>query len=118
LVARSLGDAFVLDGAIPWVTGAAHADYLVIGVVTDTGMQVLAALPGDLPGVHIGPALELMALQGSMTAEVCLEQVTLDRRWLLAGPAERVLVTGGAADRAAWKRHAWLSAWPGRQSIT
>jgi alkylation response protein AidB-like acyl-CoA dehydrogenase len=94
LVARGVGDSFVFDGAIPWVTGAAHADHLVIGAATDTGMQVLAALPGDLPGVHVGPALELMALQGSLTAEVCLEQVALERRWLLAGPAERVLASG------------------------
>ena len=94
LVARSVGDTFVLDGAIPWVTAAARADFLVIGAVTDTGMQLLAALPRELPGVHIGPPLDLMALQGSLTAEVRLEQVALDRRWVLAGPAERVLVTG------------------------
>jgi alkylation response protein AidB-like acyl-CoA dehydrogenase len=94
LVARSVGDAFVLDGAIPWVTGAAHADFLVIGAVTDTGMQLLAALPGDLPGVNVGTPLDLMALQGSMTAEVRLEQVVVERRWLLAGPAESVLAKG------------------------
>jgi alkylation response protein AidB-like acyl-CoA dehydrogenase len=94
LVARSVGDAFVLDGVIPWVTGAAHADNLVIGAVTDTGMQVLAALPRNLSGIHVEPALDLMALQGSLTAAVRLEQVVVDRRWLLAGPAERVLATG------------------------
>jgi alkylation response protein AidB-like acyl-CoA dehydrogenase len=66
----------------------------VIGAVTETGMQLLAVLPGDQPGVHVGPALDLMALQGSLTAEVRLEQVVLDRRWLLAGPAENVLSTG------------------------
>ena len=38
--------------------------------------------------------MDLMALQGSLTAEVRLEQVALERRWLLAGPAERVLVSG------------------------
>ncbi len=94
LVARSVGDSFVLDGAIPWVTGAARADYLVIGAVTDTGMQLLAALPHNHPGVQVGAALDLMALQGSLTAEVRLDQVALDRRWLLAGPAERVLTPG------------------------
>ena len=94
LVARAAGDGFVLDGAIPWVTGAAKADYLVIGATTETGMQVLTALPGDHPGVHVEPPMELMALQGSLTAEVRLDHVALDRRWLLAGPAERVLVTG------------------------
>ena len=94
LVAREVGDGFVFDGAIPWVTGAARADYLVIGATTETGTQVLAALPGDHAGVRVGPPLDLMALQGSLTAEVRLEKVVLDRQWLLAGPVERVLATG------------------------
>jgi butyryl-CoA dehydrogenase len=94
LVARAVGDAFVLDGAIPWVTGAAQADYLVIGAVTATGMQVLAVLPRDQPGIHVEPPLDLMALQGSLTAEVRLERVRLDRRWLLAEPAKNVLAAG------------------------
>ncbi|HZZ79855.1 MAG TPA: acyl-CoA dehydrogenase family protein [Gemmataceae bacterium] len=94
LTARTAGAGFVLDGCIPWVTGAEHADHLVIGSVTDTGLQILAALPRDLPGVHIEPALELMALQGSLTAEVRLDNVSLEPRWLLAGPLERVMTTG------------------------
>jgi alkylation response protein AidB-like acyl-CoA dehydrogenase len=93
LLARSVGDTFVLDGAIPWVTAAAQADYLVIGAVTDTGMQVLAVLPSNQPGIHVAPPLDLMALQGSLTAEVRLEQVRLDRRWLLAEPAQALLAT-------------------------
>ena len=51
-------------------------------------------LPRNTPGIFVAPPLELMALQGSVTAEVRLEQVTLAHRWLLAGPAERVLATG------------------------
>jgi alkylation response protein AidB-like acyl-CoA dehydrogenase len=94
LIARTVGGAFVLDGSIPWVTGAAHADHLVIGAVTDTGLQIMAALPSDVPGVHVEPALELMALQGSLTAEVRLDNVTLEPRWLLAGPTERVMTAG------------------------
>ena len=93
LVAREVDGDFVLDGAIPWVTGAAQADYLVIGAVTETGMQLLAVLPRDQAGVHVEPALDLMALQGSLTAEVRLERVVLKRRWLLAGPSECVLTT-------------------------
>lgn len=94
LAARAVGDTFVFDGAIPWVTGAARADLLVIGGVTDTGMQVLAVLPADLPGVHVQPPLELMALQGSLTAEIRLDHVVLERRWLLAGPDQSVLASG------------------------
>jgi alkylation response protein AidB-like acyl-CoA dehydrogenase len=94
LTARLTADRLHLSGTIPWVTGAARADRFIIGAVLDDGRQVLAVLPADLPGVRVGPPLDLMALQGSLTAEVRCEDVALDRRWLLAGPAERVLAAG------------------------
>lgn len=88
------GDAFIIDGTIPWVTGAARAERIVIGAVVEGAGQILAVLPTDLPGVTIGAPLELMALQGSITAEVRCEQVRLPRDWLLAGPVERVMQAG------------------------
>jgi alkylation response protein AidB-like acyl-CoA dehydrogenase len=94
LTARLDADALVIDGVIPWVTGAASAQHLVIGAVLDDGRQVLAVLPTDLAGVAVGAPLELMALRGSRTAEVRCRQVRLGRDWLLAGPAERVLQAG------------------------
>ncbi len=94
LTARDLGDKFLLDGTIPWVTGAMQANHIVIGAVTDKNLQFTAALPRTLPGVHVGPPLDLMALRGSLTAEVRLDKVELDRQWLLAGPVEKVLATG------------------------
>ncbi|HEV3083525.1 MAG TPA: acyl-CoA dehydrogenase family protein [Gemmataceae bacterium] len=89
--ARVAGDGFVLDGTIPWVTGAAQATHLVMGAVLENGQQILALLPTDLHGVSVGAALDLMALEGSLTAEVRCSQVRLPREWLLAGPAERVM---------------------------
>src|SRR5262249_32466006 len=94
LRARLNADALALDGVIPWVTGASRANHFVIGAVLDDSRQVLAVLPASLPGVRVGPPLGLMALEGSLTAEVTCENVVLDRRWLLAGPAERVLAAG------------------------
>jgi len=91
---RETPTSLFLDGVIPWVTGAARAEHIVIGATLDDGRQVLAVLPADLPGVSVGPPLELMALQGSMTAEVRCEAVSLERDWLLAGPAERVMQGG------------------------
>jgi hypothetical protein len=35
-----------------------------------------------------------MALEGSLTAEVRFANVALDRKWILAGPAARVMSTG------------------------
>jgi alkylation response protein AidB-like acyl-CoA dehydrogenase len=93
-VARQAGGHFVLDGVIPWVTGTAMADHLVIGAVLEDSRQILAALPRGLPGVSVGRPLELMALEGSLTAEVRCDNVVLERRWLLAGPVERVMAAG------------------------
>ncbi len=97
LVARLTDTELVLDGVIPWVTGAAEADHVVVGAVLEDGRQVLAVLPRETPGVRVGPPLDLMALAGSLTAEVYCEQARLDRRWLLAGPAERVMAGGRGA---------------------
>ena len=92
--ARAVGEGFVLSGTIPWVTGAAQASHLIIGAVLEDGLQFLAVLPAKLPGVSVGPSLDLMALEGSLTAEVKCQDVLLGPEWLLAGPAERVMAGG------------------------
>jgi alkylation response protein AidB-like acyl-CoA dehydrogenase len=97
MVARVEGGRVVLDGVMPWVTGAARADHFVTGAVLDDGRQVLLAVPRDTPGLTVGPPLPLMALRGSLTAEVRCEGVAVDRRWVLAGPADRVLAAGRGA---------------------
>jgi alkylation response protein AidB-like acyl-CoA dehydrogenase len=97
LTAREAAGDIHLDGTIPWVTGASAADYLVIGAVLDDGRQALAVLPRGTAGVSVGPPLDLMALRGSVTAEVRCDGVRLGRRWLLAEPAERVLSARGSA---------------------
>ncbi len=97
LTARLDGDGVRLDGVMPWVTGAPQADHFITGVVLDDGRQMLLVVPGDSSGLSVGPPMELMALQGSLTAEVRCQDVRVDRRWILAGPAERVLAGGRGA---------------------
>jgi butyryl-CoA dehydrogenase len=94
LTARLDGDSVRLDGVMPWVTGAPQADHFLTGVVLDDGRQMLLVVPRDAAGLSIGPPMDLMALQGSLTAEVRCHGVRLDRRWILLGPAERVLAGG------------------------
>jgi alkylation response protein AidB-like acyl-CoA dehydrogenase len=94
LAAQETAGGFAVDGVIPWVTGASRADHLIFGAVLEDGRQILAVLPTDLPGVSVGPPLDLAALEGSLTAEVRCDNLALDRKWLLAGPVERVLQTG------------------------
>jgi alkylation response protein AidB-like acyl-CoA dehydrogenase len=94
VVAQADGDAFIIDGTIPWVTGAPRAEHIVIGAVLQGAGQILTVLPTYTSGVTVGRPLELMALQGSLTAEVRCTAVRIEKRWLLAGPVERVLATG------------------------
>lgn len=97
LTAQLDEDGVRLNGVMPWVTGAPHADHFVTGVVLDDGRQVLLVVPRDTPGLSVAPPMELMALQGSLTAEVRCDEVRLERQWILAGPAEKVLASGRGA---------------------
>ncbi len=94
LIAKLQGEKIILNGAMPWVTGAARADHIVTGAVCEDSRQILFVLPRDLPGVNIGPPLDLMALAGSITSEIQCHNVELEREWLLAGPADRVMSQG------------------------
>lgn len=95
LTMRANGSHWVLHGTIPWVTGASQAEHIVIGAVLEDGRQALAVLPRALPGVHVGQPLELMALRGSVTAEIICEDVKLESRWLLTNPTDQVMTSGG-----------------------
>ena len=91
LHAQELPGGFRLDGFSPWVTGALHADWIVIGAQLDDGRQLLAAMPTDLPGVSCDPPVKLVALSASHTGTVRFADVKLDHEWLLAGPAEDIM---------------------------
>lgn len=97
LTAREEGGRVILDGVMPWVTGASFADYFVTGAVMDDGRQVLVVVPRAASGLTVGPTMMLAGLQGSLTAEVRCTGVALERNWLLAGPAERVLMASRGA---------------------
>jgi alkylation response protein AidB-like acyl-CoA dehydrogenase len=87
---------FRFHGEVPWVTGAAHADFLVTGGQLGDGRQVLAAISGKLPGVAIEPPAKLLALGASHTSAVRLDNVLVDRKFLIAGPVEHVVRQGSA----------------------
>jgi alkylation response protein AidB-like acyl-CoA dehydrogenase len=96
LSARESGKDYVLDGSIPWITGAVRADYIVTGATCDDGRQILAVLPTNLPGFSANPPARLVGLTATLTGGAECREVRLDRRWLLAGPVENVLSGRGA----------------------
>jgi len=88
------GDEIRLNGIVPWVTGSAHAQWIVTGGTCSDGRQVLLALPTDAPGVTRQPHAKLMALTSSHTASVALKDVLLPPALLLAGPVPEVMKLG------------------------
>jgi alkylation response protein AidB-like acyl-CoA dehydrogenase len=97
LAAEETPEGFILHGYSPWVTGAEHADHIVLGATLADGRQILAAVPTKLPGVHVEPALPLVALTASRTGSVRFDRVHVDRQWLMAGPVHDVMKQGLAA---------------------
>jgi len=89
--ARRDGSDFILDGVMPWVTSVHHADVIVTGAVLDDGLQILACVPMDAPGLTPGEPMDLLALRSSWTSEVTCDGVRVTPDALLTGPAEKVL---------------------------
>jgi alkylation response protein AidB-like acyl-CoA dehydrogenase len=95
VTAVAAGDDYVLDGNVPWVTGAATAEHIVTGGTLADGRQVLMAVPTDLASVKRQTPMRLLALSASQTATLVLENVRVPRRNLLFGPIEQVMKQGG-----------------------
>jgi alkylation response protein AidB-like acyl-CoA dehydrogenase len=85
-------DGYQLDGLIPWCTGAAKAGWIVAGANTEDAQQLLVLLPTDAPGVGIDDPMPVVALSATWTTSIHCEAVTLEQRFVLRGPAEKVIV--------------------------
>ncbi|MEX0716169.1 MAG: acyl-CoA dehydrogenase family protein [Planctomycetaceae bacterium] len=94
IAVRETDRGFVLEGNVPWVTGAPFADYVMTGGTCDDGRQMLVAIPMDHVGVTVRSPPRLLALNASQTASIELDGVELDRHWLIAGPVEKVMQQG------------------------
>ncbi len=100
LTAQETNDGFLLDGFSPWVTGGDHAETIVIGATLEDERQFLVALPCNLPGVSADEPQQLVALTSSHTGAVRCDNVHVDRKWLLAGPAHNVMTSGAGTGAA------------------
>ncbi len=86
-----------LDGVAPWVTGARHADLIVVAASLDDGRQLLAAVDTTSDGIRSGPGADLMALSPSCTDQVTFDNVWIGPEMLLAGPMKDVMRTAAGA---------------------
>ena len=77
LVARKVGDRYVLNGTKFWITNAPHADTLVVYAKTDpdaAGKGITAFLiEKGMKGFSVSKKLDKMGMRGSDTAELVFE---------------------------------------------
>lgn len=86
------GNGYRLNGVVPWATGAAVADDIVVGAVLDDARQVLVQLPvNTTAGVSVDPPLPLVALRASCTGPLRCENAWIDDTFVLREPEEKVL---------------------------
>jgi alkylation response protein AidB-like acyl-CoA dehydrogenase len=90
LIASKVDGGYRINGIIPWSTGADHSAYVIAGAAVGP-QQILFALPTDAEGVTVEAPLPLVALSASHTGALRCDDVLVDERLLLAGPAENVL---------------------------
>jgi alkylation response protein AidB-like acyl-CoA dehydrogenase len=89
-------EGWVLDGTLPWVTAARHCQLLVCGGILADGAQLIVALPASgersaTSRLEVGEPHRLLALGGSETSSIHLQQVHVRPEQLVLGPAPDVL---------------------------
>ena len=85
---------YLLNGQIPWATGAAMADVLVTGGTLADQKQILTAIPTTRQGVTVSKPVTMMALNASQTGAVQLTDVFVAHDEVLHGPVEKVMSQG------------------------
>jgi alkylation response protein AidB-like acyl-CoA dehydrogenase len=98
--AQRRGDRYVLRGTKTWVTSAPVADILTVAAKTsdERGMKSIALFLLDratMRGITLGKSIEKMAVRGSVTGEILLEDVEVPTEHLLGGETGGVEKVGG-----------------------
>ena len=88
--AERRGDRWILRGAKTWVTSAPVADILTVAAKTsaERGLKNIALFLLDraaMPGITLGKSIEKMAVRGSVTGEILLEDVEIPDEHVLGG---------------------------------
>jgi alkylation response protein AidB-like acyl-CoA dehydrogenase len=88
--AERRGDHWVLRGAKTWVTSAPVADLLTVAAKTsgERGLKNIALFLLDratMRGITLGKAIDKMAVRGSVTGEILLDDVEVPDEHLLGG---------------------------------
>lgn len=83
------GEGWRLDGKLPWVTNLRKSGFVFAAAVSsrDGEPPLIVALDHDCPGVSRTADLDLIAMRGSNTAALAIDDVRIDADDVIAGDA-------------------------------
>lgn len=93
LRARRTPGGYALDGVMPWVTSANHADQIVTGAVLEDEQQLLAVVSPRAAAIAPGAPLELAALSATDTSQVQCNDAPVSAEQVIRGPSAQVLAS-------------------------
>ncbi|GIW76436.1 MAG: acyl-CoA dehydrogenase [Phycisphaerae bacterium] len=91
LTAERDGNRFIINGTIPWATGAVRSDFLVAGAKTLDQQQILFILPTTSSNVQVLEPTQLATLSAAQTSTVRCANVCLEPEQILVGPIDKAL---------------------------
>ena len=83
--ARRSQDGVVLNGRLNWASNLFEGRFVLVTAAVDesSGQRLIVAVPAEAQGLQVRPCGQLLALQGTATASLCLDSVHLPGEWVV-----------------------------------
>lgn len=88
LQARRDGDAYVINGALPWVSNVGERHLAVVAASVDGEGYVMFAVEGAAQGLTLHPCPEFAALEGTQTLNLRFKDVRVPAEQVVAHPSQ------------------------------
>jgi alkylation response protein AidB-like acyl-CoA dehydrogenase len=91
VTAQRVDGGYLVNGTIPWCTGAAESGFIVAGATLADAQQILVLLKTTERGVRVDEPMRMVALSNTQTSSIQLNEVMIENSTVLRGPANGVL---------------------------
>lgn len=88
LKARRAGDAYVVSGALPWVSNIGTDHLIIVAAAVEDGGYVMFAVRGDATGLTLRPCPQFAGLEGTQTLNIRMKDVHIPAEDVLAHPKQ------------------------------
>jgi len=88
LDARKVGDGYVVNGVLPWVSNAGADNLVIVAASVDGGGYLMFAVEGRTEGLALHPCPDFSGMEGTSTLNLRFHDVVIGADRVLAHPAQ------------------------------